>query len=954
VACLGELEVTAGWLRTPAAAAVRIVALPKSLIEFVGYKNIISIGLKNILCLDELHGLYPFVGAPWDGTANDAKVMLALILHFGQTFPVEPSSRKTYSLKLGAAMVEPQPLWLVTQYYKPAKAQRRQEIDLCLNKNLSCDLIDRVVLLNESECSGQFASKKMEEVVIKKRLTYADVIRWIYEKAPADILIAFANADIYFESEYLRPLWSTDLQDVPKFLALLRWDDTPGKEPVLFGPRPDSQDAWIVSSTAVKAVQWDWDALNFPFGKGGCDNAITVEMFKKRFLVANPAMTLRTIHVHTSGVRTYDPRDIVDKPAYLHIEPTGLHDMRPVVNLEAAGTVVKFVATPFTRRISGPLTDLQRRTFCAMINRKFEGKIFLEAAADNTWSPSATQLYRMKDVFQTKEGLVYTYDSIMLGKSIASKRAWSTCQLSTLSSSMKVGNTVIAPLPDEVMADRGRYTLEYLSKIFLLRGMNEGACDGFWSSKDKEMVEVLRLFSWPKKEIPVLTRDEGQAWCEEAIVWPYQDTFETFVSREEVGALRTAVALGGWRETVDTDYYVAVVDATWLTTDMVELLEKRAPIRCIWPGRTSLEVCITSLLGAKGIVLFDRSYSSWVWALPRGAEVWEIQSEMDPSMQLLHTCAAAELDHKLVIVPKGSPTSADVTVLEAKLLPVAAEVPVAQPTVTLPLDLYMPTDTTGFFGHAGDSFRETARLWEKRGYVRIHQGPVKQVWLGGIGETLLYDRPNYDWMNAAPPEERKWKRALFGNPRPPSGEAKAWSFWPRRPELVEEVVAAAAPTRSWEARPQTVVFYGRSENAVQLSRRQGSWSAVCSEFVHLEGLKPYPFSQKEYLERLTLSKYGLCLAGYGYKCHREIECMAMGCVPIVAPEVDMTSYADPPQEGLHYLRAEGPGAVAEIVKNIGADQWSLMSVACRDWWSRNASADGMWELTMRLVQPSAK
>lgn len=959
VLCLGPEEAAAAWLLTPQAAAARIIVVPKSLIDFIGYAKLISFGLKNMMCLDELSGLYPFIGETWDGTTNDAKVMLALILHFGQTYPVEPSPRRTYSLKLGPTLVRPQPLWLVTQYYRPEKAQRRQEIDLCLKKNLACSFIDRVVLLNESECfanptKGQFASNKLEEIVIKRRLTYADVIRWIYAEAPADILVTFANADIYFDDASLRLLWSTDLQDVPKFLALLRWDDVPGKEPALFGPRADSQDAWFLSSTAVKAVDWDWSALDFPFGKGGCDNAITVEMFKKRFLVSNPAMTIKTYHVHSSGVRTYNPRDIVDKPAYLHIQPTGLHDMRPIVNLETVATVMKQNSAPFKRRISGPLTDLQVRTFCSMINRKYDGKLFLEPGGDNTWAPSTTSLYTLKDVFQTKEGLVYTYDSILLGKSTASKRAWSTCQLSTLSSSIKVGNTVIAPLPAEVMADRGRYALEYLSKIFLMRGLNDGVCDGFWCTKEKGMAEVLHLFSWPKQQIPVLTHDEGQAWCEEGLIWPYQDTVEACVSREEVTALRSAMAGGGWKEDVEGEHYVAVVDGTWITQEIVEVLERRASITCVWPGRTNLGVFIKALSGAKGLIVFDRAYTSWVWALPRGAEVWEIQSEMDPSLACLHTSAAAELDHKLVIVPKGAPAAADLAALEGKLL---CGLPIAASTSPKKVyDLYMPTETAGFFGHAGDSFRETARLWAKQGHVRIIDAPVKQVWLGAVGDILLYDRPNYDWLKAAPAEESTWKLALFGNPAPPSGNTRAWSFWPRRPELVEEIVASVLPARSWEARPQQVVFYGRSENAVQLSRRRRKdidWSTVCSEFVHVEGAKPYPFSQKEYLERLTLSKYGLCLAGYGLKCHREIECMAMGCVPIVAGDVDMTNYAEPPQEGLHYIRVEKPSDVPESVKKIDADQWSLMSVACRDWWRRNASAEGMWELTMKLVQSSA-
>ena len=50
----------------------------------------------------------------------------------------------------------------------------------------------------------------------------------------------------------------------------------------------------------------------------------------------------------------------------------------------------------------------------------------------------------------------------------------------------------------------------------------------------------------------------------------------------------------------------------------------------------------------------------------------------------------------------------------------------------------------------------------------------------------------------------------------------------------------------------------------------------------------YKYSQKEYLDLIGSSKFGLCLAGYGPKCNREIELIGMGTVPVFAPEVDNT------------------------------------------------------------------
>jgi hypothetical protein len=114
----------------------------------------------------------------------------------------------------------------------------------------------------------------------------------------------------------------------------------------------------------------------------------------------------------------------------------------------------------------------------------------------------------------------------------------------------------------------------------------------------------------------------------------------------------------------------------------------------------------------------------------------------------------------------------------------------------------------------------------------------------------------------------------------------------------------------------------------------------------VKGDEKYPFTQTEYLEKLAGARFGLCLPGYGLKCHREIECMAMGCVPIVSKGVDMDSYAVPPVEGIHYLRADEPSDVRAF---LSKDAWETMSAACKLWWKENASCEGSFRLTARLV-----
>jgi hypothetical protein len=395
---------------------------------------------------------------------------------------------------------------------------------------------------------------------------------------------------------------------------------------------------------------------------------------------------------------------------------------------------------------------------------------------------------------------------------------------------------------------------------------------------------------------------------------------------------------------------------------LADVLGAETPeIKVVYSKSTALDTLLSSLKGAWGLVLAERPRAAaWSWMLPRGGRIWEVQSEMEPAADLLHLAGAADLQHRLTIVPKGAPTEKELDALVERLVQdirtqltgggapaAAAEAPV-KPRIVL------PAVRAGFFVHKGDSFREMVRLWAERGFVDIVESPLAtQVWLGGIGETLLYDRPTLEWLERAPKAERSWKQALFGNPEPPAaagGPVSPWTFWPRRPKILEFLAGTARPATPFEDRKRCIVFYGRSENAVQRERRSGAdWASVCDEFQHDDGEGPYPLSPTEYLTRLAEARYGLCLAGYGRKCHREIECMAMGCVPIVAAEVDMDNYAEPPEVGVHYFRVKGPEEAKHVVENMTAERWATMSAACRDWWRRNASAEGSWRLTERLA-----
>jgi hypothetical protein len=456
------------------------------------------------------------------------------------------------------------------------------------------------------------------------------------------------------------------------------------------------------------------------------------------------------------------------------------------------------------------------------------------------------------------------------------------------------------------------------------------------------------MFNWKKKEVPVLPRDEElQVWCKKGYMMLPTDT--NYITREQIYALRrTLIGLNGagWISKPQQKKCVIFNDDLYCTREFINEIEPKIEdydIKVVWPFSNML---VEALSGASLIIVGgDITQWGWLWLAPKDARIIQIQNEMEPNGDCLHLAAAAELNHSLCLAPKGKIQKGLVDYVFATINPQQI-----QPVVTssAPLLIMPKQPSESFFGHAGDSFREMATVWAHRGYVRIVEDKhAHQVWLHGIGHTLLYDRPTHEWLDAAPPDEKRYKYGLFGNPAPPPGIGKSWSFWPRRPVLVEELATSLVP---FSERSNALVFYGKVENATQKKRRPLNWAGACSEFVMPVGSeKAYPFSQKEYLEKLKKAKFGLCLPGYGLKCHREVECMAMGCVPIVTGDVDMKNYANPPVKGEHYFVADTPDEARRLSVETDEETWIKMSTACLIWWKENSSCDGLWALTQKLL-----
>jgi len=946
-----------------------LLVISTAIIKTVGSEAFRAARLGNVLCLQEFQEIYSYCGAPWNGTAEDAAIMTCAVLHYSKIAGISENAeriRREALERMKITVLEkgarPPGLWLIQQFYKPEKAVRRREINRCLVENLACPYIDRIYLLNEDDFFDQYPEDpvgKIKQRVIGNRLTYANVLKAIKDDVPADTIVMFSNSDIFLEKT-VRLLWSVNLED--KFLSLLRWDVDANGKSAIFGPRDDSQDAWVVWSNSVKSRTWKWPDFDFPFGKNGCDNAINVEMLRQKFVISNPAYSIKVQHVHMSDVRTYNPLDIVDKAIYLHIAPTGLNDLEAKESWTQGMVFRKVTHTPFAREIHS-VQEKEIATYCSMIKRG-EKYTYLKDSQNLTAAEPDTVL-ELKDCFLTANGLPYGHRELYIGPSERAKELWGTTGVGGCTPTLGTDFAVAAPLTEKETRSQEDFCIRYIAKILQIRDI-----DGeFLCPEKKSLLDVLQLFRWSKREVPVLPQDPNMGiYCKRALVWACSDSDQ--VSREDIAALRNAL-LVPWHEqepikkkmTIIEDG--VVIDAQWIAALEEQLGEWT--VKVLWPGRTSLER-ISSEMQDTDVFLYatgekTASLWSWMWMLPQGARVIELQNEMEPTGDAIHMAGACDLRHELVIMRRGlrEPMIKDSVKVVLKTL--GSEMLSASvsklPTIWLPR-----ADIKGFYSHAGDSFREMARMWAERGYCQVKEHPTAVMcWWGGNGVgngvgnggegvgtgCLLYDRPNLDWLYNAPAPETKWTRALFGNPEP-TAKGRAWSFWARRPRFVEEIVASGAATATWSQRSHNLVFYGKIENRVQERRREGDWSSVCDDYYMARGAEtPYPFTQKEYLMKLTEARFGLCLAGFGAKCHREIECMAMGCVPVVEGTVDMKHYASPPVEGVHYLRIRSRDTVKAQIAEITESVWSEMSAACREWWRVNASCEGFFKLTRDLA-----
>jgi len=206
---------------------------------------------------------------------------------------------------------------LFTTYYGEEREDRRGEYEYCVLRNLACAAIDEIWVFHEG---GELPSAKEDRLYTRPcdaRPLYNDVFALVNGLVgPLDISIV-ANTDIWFDESIgllSHVHWQADM-----CLALSRWDAAKDGVATLF-ERGDSQDAWIFRGP-IREVNG-----NFPLGAWDCDNKIAWELEQAGYSLTNPALSLRSYHVHHCGYRSYEEEmpDFGIHPPFKYVEPDNI------------------------------------------------------------------------------------------------------------------------------------------------------------------------------------------------------------------------------------------------------------------------------------------------------------------------------------------------------------------------------------------------------------------------------------------------------------------------------------------------------------------------------------------------------------------------------------------------------------------------------------------------------
>jgi len=576
----------------------------------------------NLMRIEDLCTDYPFLGPEWDKTMEDAVALFAHLSRYNRLIDciVSPARSNTFQRNITVEHnIVPPNIWLVTQYFRHSNAERTKEIQTCLRRNVECADLSRIVLLTEKDFSKDYpVTSKIQQIIIKKRLTYAHFLQFVKERAPKNTIVILANADMYMDS--LQDLWRLSMKNV--MLSLLRWNVMDTGDAELFGPRADSQDTWIVLSDSVKEIEWTYEPFDIQLGQPGCDNIFAGLMLQNRFVLYNPSLTVKTYHLHLTEIRDYKKEDALYAKLYVNIVPSYIIDTKQERELTKCGMLSNEVVS-FEIKSSSLSNEI---TYCTMLEK--EGRYKWEPSVENFYFDERP-IYHWKNACVTPNGLVYTPYTIYPGNDEAYPY-WNTTTVHRYTPFITTDQMIAIPcatLPISMEA----YQLHYLPTVLRLLRLYPSA--SFWVPQHDY------LSGFPMSGTPLLVSYDIACYAKEVIGFV---PGPTEVAKEDIMMLRKHMP--SWTEHTTGKRCVIVGNIA----DKKRINDVFIKDWCI-----QYESTIDVLCGASLCILLPGSTCS-LWALPTDACVIEFQQEVEITGENQHLAHVCELQSWILLLSKGT------------------------------------------------------------------------------------------------------------------------------------------------------------------------------------------------------------------------------------------------------------------------------------------------------------
>jgi glycosyltransferase involved in cell wall biosynthesis len=208
-------------------------------------------------------------------------------------------------------------IFLIQQYFIHSDKNRQKELDYCIKTNSENPFIDEIFLLNEEIYKSKILiSNKITQSQIYRRIKFSDVLRFI--KYNLDGYVIFSNSDIFFDKSIELIKYSTlNSEKSIETLCRFEYDGKKKLDDCILKSKPrfNCQDTWIVHSKFIKELSNnDITKFNFDLGVPGCDHKLLYEINNLGFIVYNNPNKLRSYHYHSSQIRNYDSKNLLDLP----------------------------------------------------------------------------------------------------------------------------------------------------------------------------------------------------------------------------------------------------------------------------------------------------------------------------------------------------------------------------------------------------------------------------------------------------------------------------------------------------------------------------------------------------------------------------------------------------------------------------------------------------------------